>query len=221
MAAFQVEESLKRLGMDYIDLYIIHRWDYQTPIEETMEALHDLVKAGKVRYLGASAMYTWQFAKAQFIAEKHDWTKFVSMQNHLNLLYREEEREMIPFCEDQKIAITPYSPLASGRLTRDWTGDTKRSLTDQTSKMKYDQTMDQDRVIVERVAQVAEELDVKRAQVALAWLMQKEVVTVPIIGATKESHLLDALPAIDVTLTPEQVAFLEEPYLPHQVVGAR
>ena len=218
---FQVEESLKRLGMDYIDLYIIHRWDYQTPIEETMEALHDLVKAGKVRYLGASAMYTWQFAKAQFIAEKHDWTKFVSMQNHLNLLYREEEREMIPFCEDQKIAITPYSPLASGRLTRDWTGDTKRSLTDQTSKMKYDQTMDQDRVIVERVAQVAEELDVKRAQVALAWLMQKEVVTVPIIGATKESHLLDALPAIDVTLTPEQVAFLEEPYLPHQVVGAR
>lgn len=218
---FQVEESLKRLGMDYIDLYIIHRWDYQTPIEETMEALHDLVKAGKVRYLGASAMYTWQFAKAQFIAEKHDWTKFVSMQNHLNLLYREEEREMIPFCEDQKIAITPYSPLASGRLTRDWTGDTKRSLTDQTSKMKYDQMMDQDRVIVERVAQVAEELDVKRAQVALAWLMQKEVVTVPIIGATKESHLLDALPAIDVTLTPEQVAFLEEPYLPHQVVGAR
>lgn len=218
---FQVEESLKRLGMDYTDLYIIHRWDYQTPIEETMEALHDLVKAGKVRYLGASAMYTWQFAKAQFIAEKHDWTKFVSMQNHLNLLYREEEREMIPFCEDQKIAITPYSPLASGRLTRDWTGDTKRSLTDQTSKMKYDQTMDQDRVIVERVAQVAEELDVKRAQVALAWLMQKEVVTVPIIGATKESHLLDALPAIDVTLTPEQVAFLEDPYLPHQVVGAR
>lgn len=218
---FQVEESLKRLGMDYIDLYIIHRWDYQTPIEETMEALHDLVKAGKVRYLGASAMYTWQFAKAQFIAEKHGWTKFVSMQNHLNLLYREEEREMIPFCEDQKIAITPYSPLASGRLTRDWTGDTKRSLTDQTSKMKYDQTMDQDRVIVERVAQVAEELDVKRAQVALAWLMQKEVVTVPIIGATKESHLLDALPAIDVTLTPEQVAFLEDPYLPHQVVGAR
>lgn len=218
---FQVEESLKRLGMDYIDLYIIHRWDYQTPIEETMEALHDLVKAGKVRYLGASAMYTWQFAKAQFIAEKHGWTKFVSMQNHLNLLYREEEREMIPFCEDQKIAITPYSPLASGRLTRDWTGDTKRSLTDETSKKKYDKTMDQDRVIVERVAQVAEELDVKRAQVALAWLMQKEVVTVPIIGATKESHLLNALPAIDVTLTPEQVSFLEEPYLPHQVVGAR
>lgn len=218
---FQVEESLKRLGMDYIDLYIIHRWDYHTPIEETMEALHDLVKAGKVRYLGASAMYTWQFAKAQFVAEKNGWTKFISMQNHLNLLYREEEREMIPFCEDQKIALTPYSPLASGRLTRDWTGETKRALTDKTSKVKYDQTMAQDRIIVERVAQVAEELGVKRAQVALAWLMQKEVTTVPIIGATKESHLLDALPAIDIHLTAEQVSFLEEPYVPHKVVGAR
>ena len=217
----EINHSLERLETDYVDLYIIHRWDYHTPIEETMEALNDVVKSGKARYIGASAMYTWQFQKAQRVAEQNGWTKFVSMQNHLNLLYREEEREMIPFCEDQKIAITPYSPLASGRLTRDWTGDTKRSLTDQTSKMKYDQTMDQDRVIVERVAQVAEELDVKRAQVALAWLMQKEVVTVPIIGATKESHLLDALPAIDVTLTPEQVAFLEEPYLPHQVVGAR
>lgn len=218
---FQVEESLKRLGMDYIDLYIIHRWDYHTPIEETMEALHDLVKAGKVRYLGASAMYTWQFAKAQFVAEKNGWTKFVSMQNHLNLLYREEEREMLPFCQDQKIALTPYSPLASGRLTRDWTGETKRALTDKTSKVKYDQTMEQDRVIVERLAQVAEELDVKRAQVALAWLMQKEVTTVPIIGATKESHLLDALPAIDIHLTPEQITYLEEPYVPHKVVGAR
>lgn len=218
---YQVEQSLARLGMDYIDLYIIHRWDYQTPIEETMAALHDLVKAGKVRYLGASAMYTWQFAKAQFVAEKNGWTKFVSMQNHLNLLYREEEREMVPFCQDQKIALTPYSPLAAGRLTRDWQGETKRALTDQTAKIKYDQTLEQDRIIVERVAEVAESIGVKRAQVALAWLRQKEVCTVPIIGATKESHLLDALPALDLKLTPEQIAYLEEMYLPHRVVGAR
>ena len=218
---FQVEQSLKRLGTDYIDLYIIHRWDYQTPIEETMEALHDLVKSGKVRYIGASAMYTWQFAKAQFVAEKHGWTKFVSMQNHLNLLYREEEREMLPFCQDQKIAVTPYSPLAAGRLTRDWEGTTKRAQTDRTAKIKYDQTFEQDRIIVERVAQVAQELEVTRAQVSLAWLLQKEVVTAPIIGATKESHLLDALPALDIQLTPEQIVFLEEPYVPHKVVGAR
>lgn len=217
----QVEQSLKRLGTDYIDLYIIHRWDYHTPIEETMEALHDLVKSGKVRYIGASAMYTWQFAKAQFVAEKHGWTKFVSMQNHLNLLYREEEREMLPFCQDQKIAVTPYSPLAAGRLTRDWEGTTKRAQTDRTAKVKYDQTLEQDRIIVERVAQVAEDLGVKRAQVSLAWLLQKEVVTAPIIGATKESHLLDALPALDIKLTPEQILFLEEPYVPHKVVGAR
>ncbi|MEG0294473.1 aldo/keto reductase [Enterococcus sp.] len=218
---FQVEQSLKRLGTDYIDLYIIHRWDYQTPIEETMEALHDLVKSGKVRYIGASAMYTWQFAKAQFVAEKHGWTKFVSMQNHLNLLYREEEREMLPFCQDQKIAVTPYSPLAAGRLTRDWEGTTKRAQTDRTAKIKYDKTFEQDRIIVERVAQVAQELEVTRAQVSLAWLLQKEVVTAPIIGATKESHLLDALPALDIQLTPEQIVFLEEPYVPHKVVGAR
>lgn len=218
---FQVEQSLKRLGTDYIDLYIIHRWDYQTPIEETMEALHDLVKSGKVRYIGASAMYTWQFAKAQFVAEKHGWTKFVSMQNHLNLLYREEEREMLPFCQDQKIAVTPYSPLAAGRLTRDWEGTTKRAQTDRTAKIKYDQTFEQDRIIVERVAQIAQELEVTRAQVSLAWLLQKEVVTAPIIGATKESHLLDALPALDIQLTPEQIVFLEEPYVPHKVIGAR
>ena len=217
----QVEQSLSRLGMDYIDLYIIHRWDYQTPIEETMEALHDLVKSGKVRYLGASAMYTWQFAKAQFIAEKNGWTKFVSMQNHLNLLYREEEREMLPFCQDQKIALTPYSPLAAGRLTRDWQGETQRALTDKTSKIKYDQTFEQDRIIVERVAEIAADIGAKRAQVALAWLRQKEVCTIPIIGATKESHLLDAIPALDLVLSPEQVAYLEEMYVPHRVVGAR
>lgn len=217
---YQVEQSLKRLQMDYIDLYIIHRWDYHTPIEETMKALHDLVVSGKVRYIGASAMYAWQFAKAQAVAEKNGWTKFVSMQNHLNLLYREEEREMMPLCADQKIAVTPYSPLAAGRLTRDWGAETKRYLTDKTANQKYDKTMEQDREIVARVAQIADKHHSKRAQIALAWLLQKEQVVAPIIGATKESHLLDALPALDLKLTAEEIAYLEEPYLPHAVVGA-
>lgn len=217
---YQVEQSLKRLQMDYIDLYIIHRWDYNTPIEETMEALHDLVKSGKVRYIGASAMYAWQFAKAQAVAEKYGWTKFVSMQNHLNLLYREEEREMLPLCEDQKIAVTPYSPLAAGRLTRDWTATTKRFLTDKTAQSKYDTTENQDRMIVERVAEVAEKYQVTRAQVSLAWLLQKKQVVAPIIGATKESHLIDALPALELKLTKEEVHYLEEIYQPHRVVGA-
>ena len=217
---YQVEQSLKRLQMDYIDLYIIHRWDYHTPIEETMKALHDLVVSGKVRYIGASAMYAWQFAKAQAVAEKNGWTKFVSMQNHLNLLYREEEREMMPLCADQKIAVTPYSPLAAGRLTRDWGVETKRYLTDKTANQKYDKTMEQDREIVARVAQIADKHQSKRAQIALAWLLQKEQVVAPIIGATKESHLLDALPALDLKLTAEEIAYLEEPYLPHAVVGA-
>ncbi|MGQ4243368.1 aldo/keto reductase [Enterococcus casseliflavus] len=217
---YQVEQSLKRLQMDYIDLYIIHRWDYHTPIEETMKALHDLVVSGKVRYIGASAMYAWQFAKAQAVAEKNGWTKFVSMQNHLNLLYREEEREMMPLCADQKIAVTPYSPLAAGRLTRDWGAETKRYLTDKTANQKYDKMMEQDREIVARVAQIADKHQSKRAQIALAWLLQKEQVVAPIIGATKESHLLDALPALDLKLTAEEIAYLEEPYLPHAVVGA-
>lgn len=217
---YQVEQSLKRLQMDYIDLYIIHRWDYHTPIEETMKALHDLVVSGKVRYIGASAMYAWQFTKAQAVAEKNGWTKFVSMQNHLNLLYREEEREMMPLCADQKIAVTPYSPLAAGRLTRDWGAETKRYLTDKTANQKYDKTMEQDREIVVRVAQIADKHQSKRAQIALAWLLQKEQVVAPIIGATKESHLLDALPALDLKLTTEEIAYLEEPYLPHAVVGA-
>ncbi|MEB8398359.1 aldo/keto reductase [Enterococcus casseliflavus] len=217
---YQVEQSLKRLQMDYIDLYIIHRWDYHTPIEETMKALHDLVVSGKVRYIGASAMYAWQFAKAQAVAEKNGWTKFVSMQNHLNLLYREEEREMMPLCADQKIAVTPYSPLAAGRLTRDWGAETKRYLTDKTANQKYDKTMEQDREIVARVAKIADKHQSKRAQIALAWLLQKEQVVAPIIGATKESHLLDALPALDLKLTAEEIAYLEEPYLPHAVVGA-
>lgn len=216
----QVEQSLKRLQMDYIDLYIIHRWDYHTPIEETMKTLHDLVVSGKVRYIGASAMYAWQFAKAQAVAEKNGWTKFVSMQNHLNLLYREEEREMMPLCADQKIAVTPYSPLAAGRLTRDWGAETKRYLTDKTANQKYDKAMEQDREIVARVAQIADKHQSKRTQIALTWLLQKEQVVAPIIGATKESHLLDALPALDLKLTAEEIAYLEEPYLPHAVVGA-
>lgn len=216
---YQIDQSLERLGMDYIDLYIIHRWDYQTPIEETMEALHDIVKSGKVRYIGASAMYAWQFAKAQSVAEKNGWTKFVSMQNHLNLLYREEEREMLPLCHDQKIAVTPYSPLASGRLTRDWSAETKRFITDKTAMSKYDTTANQDRIIVERVAKIAENRGVERVQVALAWLLQKAQVVAPIIGATKESHLLKAIPALDLILTKAEIALLEEPYVPHVIVG--
>lgn len=216
----QIDQSLVRLQMDYVDLYIIHRWDYNTPIEETMEALHEIVRSGKARYIGASAMFAWQFAKAQAVAEKYGWTKFVSMQNHLNLLYREEEREMMPLCQDQKIAVTPYSPLAAGRLTRDWEAQTKRFLTDETAHSKYDTTVQQDRIIVERVAKIAEKHGVKRAQVALAWLLQKEQVAAPIIGATKESHLTDALPALDLALTAAEVSYLEEPYQPHRVVGA-
>lgn len=217
---YQVDKSLERLQMDYIDLYIIHRWDYNTPIEETMEALHDIVKSGKVRYIGASAMYAWQFAKAQHVADKNGWTQFVSMQNHLNLLYREEEREMMPLCDDQMIAVTPYSPLAAGRLTRDWSAETKRFNTDKTAKEKYDRTKEQDQLIVKRVAEIADEMGIFRSQVALAWLLQKESVVAPIIGATKESHLNDAVGAIDIELSSEAITYLEELYVPHEVVGA-
>lgn len=216
----EVDKSLKRLGTDYVDLYQIHRWDYGTPIEETMEALHDVVKAGKARYIGASAMYAWQFLKAQHVAERHGWTRFVSMQNHLNLIYREEEREMLPLCREEKIGVIPYSPLASGRLTRDWSETTKRSETDQVQKSKYDATASTDRLIVERVAAIAEQRGVSRAQIALAWLLQKEPVTAPIIGATKLSHLDDPVAALSIKLTDEEVASLEEPYVPHAVIGA-
>lgn len=215
----EVEKSLERLDMDYLDLLIIHRWDYDTPIEETMEALHDLVKMGKVRYIGASAMYTWQFQKALHVAEKNGWTKFISMQNHMNLLYREDERELLGLCRDEGIALTPYSPLASGRLTRDWAATTKRYETDQTAKMKYDSTMETDKVIVERVAEIAEQKGVKRVEVALAWLLQKDQVIAPVIGATKLSHVEDAVSALAVTLTAEEMAYLEEPYVPHNIVG--
>ena len=216
----EIDKSLKRLGTDYVDLYIIHRWDYNTPIEETMEALHDIVKAGKARYIGASAMYAWQFQKALHVAEKNGWTRFVSMQNHLNLIYREEEREMIPLCKEEKIALTPYSPLASGRLTRNLSETTKRSETDQIAVSKYGSTEEADRLVIERLAAVAERRGIPRLHIALAWLLQKEPVTIPIIGATKLSHLEDAVPALSVKLEPEEIAFLEEPYVPHKVIGA-
>ncbi|WP_458122323.1 aldo/keto reductase [Paenibacillus sp. Z6-24] len=216
----EMDKSLQRLGTDYVDLYQIHRWDYNTPIEETMEALHDLVKMGKVRYIGASAMYAWQFQKALYTAEKNNWTRFVSMQNHMNLLYREEEREMLPLCREEGIGVIPYSPLASGRLTRDLDQSTLRSETDQIQKSKYDSTMDTDRVIIERVAELANRYGVSRAQIATAWILQKSPVSAPIIGATKIAHLEDAVRALDVRLTAEDVAFLEEPYVPHPVVGA-
>ena len=216
----EIDKSLKRLGTDYVDLYIIHRWDYNTPIEETMEALHDIVKSGKARYIGASAMYAWQFQKALHTAEKNGWTRFVSMQNHLNLIYREEEREMIPLCREEKIALTPYSPLASGRLTRDLDEKTKRSETDQIAVSKYGSTEEADQIVIERLAAVAERRGIPRLHVALAWLLQKDPVTIPIIGATKLSHLEDAVPALSLKLEPEEIAFMEEPYIPHKVIGA-
>ncbi|MFY9176382.1 MAG: aldo/keto reductase [Caldicoprobacterales bacterium] len=215
----EIDHSLRRLGTDYVDLYIIHRWDYNTPIEETMEALHDVVKAGKARYIGASSMYAWQFQKALYIAEKNGWTRFVSMQNHYNLIYREEEREMIPLCKEEKISITPYSPLASGRLARDWSESTQRYETDQIAKYKYDSTVEADKLIVDRLAEIAQKRGVPRAQIALAWLMQKEPVTIPIIGVTKISQLEEAIPSVSIELTPEEIAYLEEPYVPHRIVG--
>jgi 1-deoxyxylulose-5-phosphate synthase len=217
----EIDHSLRRLGTDYVDLYIIHRWDYETPIEETMAALNDVVRAGKARYIGASAMFAWQFQRALHVAEKHGWTRFVSMQNHLNLVYREEEREMLPLCRAEGIGVTPYSPLASGRLTRDGSAEgTLRSGTDQIQRMKYDASAEMDRQIVERVAEVAQKHGVLRTHIALAWLLQKETVAAPIVGATKLSHLEDAVGALDVRLAPEDVAYLEEPYMPHKVVGA-
>ncbi len=216
----EIDHSLRRLETDYVDLYQIHRWDYETPIEETMEALNDVVRAGKARYIGASAMWAWQFQKALHVAEHHGWTRFVTMQNHLNLIYREEEREMLPLCRDQKIGLIPYSPLASGRLTRDWSADSSlRAQTDQIARSKYGSTEDADRLVVERVAELAEKHGAPRVHIALAWLLQKEPVTAPIIGATKISHLEDAVGALSVKLTQEEMAFLEEPYVPHKVVG--
>ncbi len=216
----EIDKSLKRLETDYVDLYQIHRWDYETPIEETMNALNDIVRAGKARYIGASAMFAWQFQKALHVAENHGWSRFVSMQDHLNLIYREEEREMLPLCIDQKIGVIPYSPLASGRLTRDFTAETTlRSETDQIAMKKYDSTAETDQQIIIRVAELAQKYGVSRVHIALAWLLQKSPVAAPIIGATKISHLDDAMGAFSVELTKEDVTYLEEPYVPHQIVG--
>jgi aryl-alcohol dehydrogenase-like predicted oxidoreductase len=214
----EIDNSLRRLGTEYVDLYQIHRWDPATPIEETLEALHDVVKAGKARYIGASSMFAWQFSKSLYAADQRDWTRFVSMQDHYNLLHREEEREMLPLCVDQGIGVIPWSPLARGRLARDWDEQTARSETDPFGRTLYD-TSESDRAIVERVAKVASARGVSRASVALAWLLSKPVVTAPIVGATKPHHLEDAVAAVDLELTDEEIAALEEPYVPHSVVG--
>jgi 1-deoxyxylulose-5-phosphate synthase len=211
-----IDASLERLGLDHVDLYQIHRWDPLTPIEETMEALHDVVKAGKARYLGASSMWAWQFAKAQHVAERNGWTRFVTMQNHYNLLYREEEREMLPLCVDQGVGAIPWSPLARGRLTRDWDDRTARSETDEFGKTLY---RPEDRTIVERVAEVAAARAVSRAQVALAWVSRHPAVAAPIVGVTTPAHLDDAVASLDLELTDDEVARLEEPYHPHAVAG--
>lgn len=215
-----VEASLKRLDMDYIDLLVIHRFDYDTPLEETMEALHDLIKMGKIRYIGASAMYAWQFQKANYIAEKHGWTKFISMQNHYNLLYREDERELIPYCIDSGIQLTPYSPLASGRLSRSSHEQSKRFEEDKVTQDKYINTLKEDNRIIDRVGEIADRKGITRVQVALAWLLSHDYVASPLIGATKISHLEGAISALDVKLTQEEINYLEEEYIPHKIVGA-
>ena len=215
----EIDASLRRIGVDHVDLYQIHRWDHQTPIEETLEALHDIVKAGKTRYIGASSMYAWQFAQALSIAERHNWTRFVSMQNHLNLLYREEESEMLPLCSAEGIGVIPWSPLARGRLTRDWDEKSARSETDEFGRGLYAKSLDSDRQVVERLTEVAAKRGAPRAQVALAWLLAKRPVTSPIVGATKIQHLEDALAAVAIKLSAEEIALLEEPYVPHAVAG--
>ena len=214
----EIDDSLRRLGTDHVDLYQIHRWDPDVPIEETMEALHDVVRAGKARYLGASSMYAWQLAKAQHVAERHGWTPFVSMQDHYNLLYREEEREMLPLCADQGLGVLPWSPLARGRLTRGWDTDTARTETDEFGSTLY---RDEDRAIVEQVARVAERRGLPRAQVALAWVMHQPVVTSPIVGVTKPHHLTDAVAAVDVELSADELEELGTGYLPHAIAGHR
>jgi aryl-alcohol dehydrogenase-like predicted oxidoreductase len=217
---FELEESLRRLQTDYVDLYQIHRWDYETPIEETLEALHEVVKTGKARYIGASSMYAWQFTKSLYLADLHRWTRFVSMQNHYNLLYREEEREMMPLCQAEGVGVIPWSPLARGRLARDWQAEpTKRLETDQFGKTLYSKTEDADRKVIERLGELAKRRGLSRAVLALAWMLNKPFVTAPIVGATKPNHLPDAVAALSVRLTEEEMAFLEEPYVPHPVLG--
>ncbi len=215
----ELDASLRRLGTDYVDLYQIHRWDYGTQIEETLEALHDVVKAGKVRYIGASSMHAWQFARALAVSERHGWTRFVSMQNLVNLLYREEEREMLPLCAAEGIGVIPWSPQARGRLTRDWSVTSIRSETDELVTRLFANTVEADKRVADRVAAVATARGVPRAQVALAWLLSKPVITAPIVGATKLQHLDDAIASVEVKLSEDEIAALEEPYVPHAVVG--
>ncbi|MGK9234865.1 aldo/keto reductase [Inquilinus limosus] len=217
----EIDNSLRRLGTDYVDLYQIHRWDPETPIEETLEALHDVVRAGKARYIGASSMHAWQFAKALYLADRHGWTRFVSMQNYVNLLYREEEREMLPLCRAEGIGVIPWSPLARGRLTRDWDETSARSETDEFGKTLYAATAEADREVVEAVAAAARARGVPRAQVALAWVLQQPGITAPIVGATKVEHLDDAVAALSLQLTAEEISALEAPYVPHRVTGFR
>jgi 1-deoxyxylulose-5-phosphate synthase len=215
-----IDASLKRLGMEYVDLYQIHRWDYETPIEETMEALHDVVRAGKARYIGGSAMHAWQFTKALYTADLHGWTRFVSMQDHYNLLYREDEREMLPLCQDQKIAVIPFSPLARGWLAREPSREQKqtaRAQSDVLVAQRY--TREDNFAIVQRVSEVAKARDVPMAQIALAWMLAKPLITAPIIGATKPHHLEDAVAALSIQFTPDEIKYLEEPYLPHPVIS--
>jgi 1-deoxyxylulose-5-phosphate synthase len=216
----QIDASLRRLGTDYVDLYQIHRWDYETPIEETLEALNDVVRMGKARYIGASSMYAWQFAKSLYTSDLHGWTRFVSMQNHYNLVYREEEREMLPLCLDQKIAVIPWSPLARGLLTGKRVRDgeeTERARTDGFARMLY--TRDADFAIADRVTEVAKARGLPNAQIALAWMLSKPVITAPIIGATKPGHIQDAVAALDIRLSEDEIRKLEESYQPHPVLG--
>jgi aryl-alcohol dehydrogenase-like predicted oxidoreductase len=215
----EIDNSLRRLGTDYVDLYQIHRFDYSVPIEETLEALHDVVKAGKARYIGASSMFAWQFATMLHTSAANGWTRFVTMQNYVNLLYREEEREMLPLCQSEGIGVMPWSPLARGRLTRPWDETSKRSETDEFGKTLYAQTADADRKVVEAVAAVAEARGVPRAQVALAWALSKSAITSPIVGASRPGHLVDAVAALDLSLSAEEIAQLEAPYVPHSVIG--
>lgn len=215
----EIDASLRRLGTDYVDLYQIHRWDRVTPIEETMEALHEVVKSGKARYIGASSMHAWQFAKAQFAAEKHGWTRFVSMQPHLSLLYREEEREMLPLCEDLDVGVIPWSPLARGRLTRDWDASSERQESDAFGRTMYQATLEADRKVIEAVAAIAQARGVPRAQVALAWVLSRPTVSAPIIGASKPQHIGDAVAALSLRLSADELAILEAPYVPHAIAG--
>ena len=217
----EIDHSLRRLGTDYVDLYQIHRFDHATPIEETLEALHDVVKAGKARYIGASSMHAWQFMKMLKTSEANGWTRFVSMQNYVNLLYREEEREMLPLCREEGIGVIPWSPLARGRLTRDWDETSARAETDEFGKTLYARTGDADAKVVEAVAKVAKARGIPRAQVALAWVLAKPVISAPIVGATRMGHLDDAVAALSVKLTAEEIAELEAPYVPHAVTGFR